>query len=824
MLPCHALLVLAALCGKRVFAQPRLTFPINAQLPAVAVADEIFSFTFSADTFSSELNIDYSLGDAPAWLQLEGTTRTLIGEPSSKDIGDLSFQIVAKDATGSATSDSRLVVLGQNSLRLRQDVYVERFSQAGRYSAPSTLLLYPQSPFRLTFGPDVFEGSDASIQYYASSDNNTPLPAWLAFDPGAVAFVGTTPPLLTPQSSPQSFTFNLAASQIAGFSQSTLSFQISVTNHILAFLQPTHQVTVAPGEEVTIPPLLSQLQLDGSPLDASKVTNITSNQPPWLQLKSEDLSFSGSSPEDLKNTSFRLAVADEQNNLAFAEFQLVVASQENNDTAEVFLGAVNATIGEYFSCRLADTSTDSSMHKIDVDLGSAEPWLSFTQSNLTLQGIVPSDSGEGDFNVTLAVSEDGQVTEVQYLTIKLVSQSDTSAPVTPNQSATKSSAVPTSTTAPSEGTAAQGFDDRTRDLVLMIALPILAFLALCLLVFMLWKRRRPREGIRQASSVQPPMQQSSRPSSTGSFVGLTEPEARSLSEASFEQLPSSPPPRVDLPWQVRERPRNRLLSVVDDYNRESPETRSSWDEMLMEVDRPARYGPDVGSNRLLPSSPGASSRLLSSPESSRSPVRGMDTLLTERSGSFSTPRKFNGRQSNGLGHGTGSRLITLRQVPLSPLSETSGMLSTPFNPIPQPSITPNYKVLHPNTSFTTKPTSTRGLSLASSESRYAAPASESSSEQALPTRRRRTSSQSSSSRYEDDEWTTEGSASAARSSSQHVRHPTGGRSLAFRDMFAGNEAARQWPLETALPTAASQGVSLRSQVSERSQGDSLRFI
>jgi len=828
MLPCHALLVLAALCSKHVFAQPLLTYSINAQLPAVAVADEDFSFTFSADTFSSDLSINYTLVNGPAWLHLNGTSRTLTGKPSSKDVGETDFQVVATDTTGAAKSESRLVVLEQNSLRMRQDVFIEGLSQAGKYSAPSTLLFYPQSAFHVIFGPDVFEGDNASIQYYASSGNNTPLPAWVAFDSAAVAFIGTTPPLLTPQSSPQSFAFNLAASKIAGFSQSTLTFQISVTNHALAFLEPTQQVAVTPGQPVTIPPLLGQLQLDGSPLDKSKITNVTANQPLWLQLDSQDLSFSGLSPENLENTSFRLTVADDQNNLASAEIQLLVASQEGNSTTEVFLGTVNATIGEHFEYKFVDAKIDSSVRKVDVDI-SAEPWLSFLQTNLTLQGVVPSDSVEGDFNVILTVSEDGQVTVNNHLTIKLVSKNAMTAPIMPNQSATRSSVMPTSTTAPPDGTAAQEFDDRTRKLALIIVLPILALLALCLLAFILWKRKRPRDGAHQAASVPPSMQQSSRPSSTGSIMGLTELEARSLSEAFFQQLPWSPPPRVDLPWHLPDKPRHKFLSVVNEYDRDSPETRSSWDEMLMEVDRPVRSGPDAGSKRLFPTSPGASSRLLPSPESFRSLVQGMSTLLTEtglteRSGSFSTPRKFNGRESSGLGHGTSSRGMTLRQVPLSPLSETPGRLSTPFNPASQASMTPNYKVQHPNTFFTTKSISTRKMSLASSESRYAGPVSASSSEGALPTRRRTTSSPSSSSRYEEDDWTTEGSVSAARSSSQHLRHPIAGPDLATNDIFAGNEAAMQWPLEVAFPSAVSQGMSLRSQLSEHSQGDSLRFI
>ena len=830
MLPCYAFLVLAALCGRHVVAQPRVTFPINAQLPAIAMADEAFDFTFSADTFSSEPEVDYTLGNAPPWLQLEGANRTLTGKPSKHDVGDVHFQIIATDSTGTATSDSSLLVLEQNSLSARRDVFTERISQAGRYSAPSTLLLYPQSYFHLIFGPDVFEGGDSSVRHYASSGNNTPLPAWLSFDSTAVAFVGTTPPLLTLQSSPQSFAFTLAASQFAGFSQSALHFQISVTNHILAFLQPTQKIVVAGGEEVTVPSLLGQLRLDGAPVDRSEITHASSNQPEWLQLNSQDLSFSGASPKDLRDIYFQLDVVDDKSNSASVEIQLVVAGRQENDIVEVFLGTINATTGQHFNYSFIDTSIWTMVHEVDVDIdvGPAEPWLLFSRANLTLQGLAPLGSPAGDFNVTLTVSEGGQVSVIEYLTVTLISSDLASTPTNGTRSATKSSSVPTSTTSSAGGSANQAFDSPTRKLVLMIVLPVLAVLTICLLAFMLWGRRQSQGASSQTNSVAPPMRENSRNSNSGNMVVLADSDGRSLSETSFEQPASSPPPRVELPWSLHGRPRNKLLSVVDEYDRDSPETRSSWDDMLMEVDSPMNSGLDAQASRQL-TSPSATNRLLSSPEHSKSPLQWEGTLLTEtqptkQSKSFATLRRLNRRQSSGVGHGAGLPRMTVRQVPLSPLSETPGILSTPFHAISQSSMTPNYDVLQPNTSFVSKPTSTRQRSLASSESRYAAPQDGSNSELSSWLEKRATVHRSSSSMYEDDDWMTEGSASAAQSSSQHLRHAVGGHILASNDIFSGHEAARQWPLAQALPTATSQGMSLRSQVSEQSQGDSLRFI
>ena len=827
MLPQHAFLVLAALYGRQISAQPRLTFPLNAQLPAVAVVDEVFSFTFSANTFLSGSDIVYSLENGPSWLHLEGTTRTLTGKPSEEDIGAVDFGLVAADSTGSATSDSSLVVIQRSSVAIRQDVIAERLGQAGEFSAPATLLLQPQSPFRLFFGPEVFEGVDSSTQYYASSDNNTPLPAWLAFDPALVAFIGTTPPLLTPQSSPQSFALNLVASQIAGFSQAALGFQISVTNHVLAFLQPVQRIELVPGKEVSIPPLVNQLMLDDSQLDKSRMTSASSNQPEWLRFDSEDLSFSGLSPEDFEDTSFRLSVGDDQDNLASIEIQLLVADRKDNGTEELSLGTVTATIGDFFSYVFGNTSSNNLTQEIDVSWETPESWLTFTKANLTLHGTVPMDTDEGDLDVSLAVLEDGRITAIGILTIMLTFSDLARPSMSSSAEPTKPPIAPTATATSLGSTHDQAANERKRDLVLMIALPLLGLLVICLLALMLWRRRQNGRATLHTPAPPSPMRQSSRTFSSGNIVVPADPEMRSLSEAFFEQLPSSPPPRVDLPWPLPDRPRNKFLSIVDEHDRDSPETRSSWDGMLMEAHGPGNYGLDAGPNEGSPS-PGVTSRLLESRQSSTSPTKRTntpmtETLLTERSGSFTTPRRFNGRRSSGLGHGAGSQRATMRQVPLSPLSETARTANTPFNPTSGAWTTPNYKVLQPNTSFIV-PASTRKTSLASSESKYAAPRSESSSEQASAFERRAASRLSLSSVYDDDEWMTEGSTTATQSSSQHSRHPTGGNSSASNNIFAGHEAARQWPLQPALPSEASQGVSLRSQISERSQGNSLRFI
>lgn len=92
---------------------PTITFPINSQVPPVARVSIPFKFSFSASTFYGSSTLDYKLSNAPSWLSLDGSTRTLSGLPPESEANTaLIIQITASDNTGSVTMNTTLVVSG----------------------------------------------------------------------------------------------------------------------------------------------------------------------------------------------------------------------------------------------------------------------------------------------------------------------------------------------------------------------------------------------------------------------------------------------------------------------------------------------------------------------------------------------------------------------------------------------------------------------------------------------------------------------------------------------------------------------------------------
>src|SRR2546423_3208114 len=95
-----------------VWASPSIQLPVNSQVPPVARISQPYAFVFAESTFTSTTGpITYALSDNPAWLQVDGPSRTLSGRPGSSDDGLANFQLIATDAQGSTPLSVRLIVV-----------------------------------------------------------------------------------------------------------------------------------------------------------------------------------------------------------------------------------------------------------------------------------------------------------------------------------------------------------------------------------------------------------------------------------------------------------------------------------------------------------------------------------------------------------------------------------------------------------------------------------------------------------------------------------------------------------------------------------------
>jgi hypothetical protein len=297
-------------------AIPTITYPLSSQVPPVARLSKPFSYTFSALTFSSDLPITYTLSAAPSWLFLDSSTRTFSGIPTINDIGAgtitvVDVELTASDQSGSVNLNSTFVI-SRSPAPVINIPLSSQLPSFGTSSAPSTLLLHPSAPFQFKFEPGTFSeiGSNRSLFYYAITSANTPLPSWLNFDATTLSFSGQSPTYVSLIQLPRTFGIQMIASDVEGFSGSSISFQIEIGIHTLAFSKQNMAINATAGADMSFNDLSSYLELDGNPTDISSFTSITAQTPTWITFDNYTLALSGHAPVDAKPCNITVYATD----------------------------------------------------------------------------------------------------------------------------------------------------------------------------------------------------------------------------------------------------------------------------------------------------------------------------------------------------------------------------------------------------------------------------------------------------------------------------------------------------------------------------------
>lgn len=476
--------------------EPSVSFPINSQLPPVARVDEPFSYQFSPYTFKSDSNLTYSLGEAPSWLAIDGENRRLYGTPKDSDVpsGDVvgqSIEIVANDGSGTASLNATLVVSRNTGPKINVPIS-EQVGDFGDYSAPSSLLSYPSTEFEYAFESDTFEQDSGSINYYATSDDSSPLPAWMKFDSETLTFQGKTPPFESLIQPPQTFGFKLVASDIVGFSAASVSFSIVVGSHKLTAKNPTLELNATRGKKFSYSGLQNSIKLDSRSPKTGELNISTSDMPDWLSLDSTSWELKGTPGKSDHSTNFTLRLSDEHSDTLNIAATVNVATGLFRSTFD----DVTAKAGEEFNLDLQDYFWDPDDIKVAIQASPQQSWLKL--NNLSLSGKIPATK-KGSFNISVAASsKSSDISETEVLNVKLLA-------ATSIDSATASSTdtfetPSTTSTTPAESSAAADATSNTTShslsktsLILAILMPIMALAVVLLLVACcLIHRRRSR--------------------------------------------------------------------------------------------------------------------------------------------------------------------------------------------------------------------------------------------------------------------------------------------------------------------------------------------
>ena len=166
---------------------PFLVTPLADQ---ITVAGVLFQYAFPADTFDDPdrepLSYQAALQDGsplPAWLGFDPDGRSFSGTPLLTQ--ELDLTVTAKDAAGESAGDT---------FHLSVQMLAGNHPPVLIYAIPNAAAQVGEA-FRFSFSSDHFADYDGDpLIYDATLSDGSPLPAWLSFDPAALAFSGTPGP------------------------------------------------------------------------------------------------------------------------------------------------------------------------------------------------------------------------------------------------------------------------------------------------------------------------------------------------------------------------------------------------------------------------------------------------------------------------------------------------------------------------------------------------------------------------------------------------------------------------------------------------------
>ncbi|KAL7789981.1 hypothetical protein V8C37DRAFT_385002 [Trichoderma ceciliae] len=482
--------LLALRCIETAWAEPTASFPFNAQLPPVVRIDQLFSYSFSPNTFRSSSNMSYSLGKHPSWLSIESESRRLYGTPKDQDIppGKVvgqQFDLIATDSIGSTSMNATLVI----SRNQPPSVHVplsQQMNNFGQFSAPSSILSYPSTDFHFTFSPTTF-GTGGDLNYYASSNDSSPLPAWIKFDDRTLTFSGKTPAFESLIQPPQKFDFSLVASDIVGFSGTSLSFAIVVGSHKLTTDHPVILLNATRGSKASYNGLGEGIRLDDKAIRPSSLNVSVEDMPSWLSFDHATLLLEGTPKGNDHSTNFTIVIHDSFADTLHVHVQVDVAT----GLFQSSLKDIKIQSGDDFSLDLSSYFRDPKDIELKIDIDPVEGWLQV--EGFKVSGNVPK-TAKGAFDLSIkAISKSTDVTETEVLHATFLSSDKAT-----NTAASSSGSHASKPTAPinmdSEDSHSHRLD--TTDILLATILPVLFItFAVMLLVCMMRRRRHRRDYI-----------------------------------------------------------------------------------------------------------------------------------------------------------------------------------------------------------------------------------------------------------------------------------------------------------------------------------------
>jgi hypothetical protein len=498
------LLAIASLLVGLVAATPSISFPINSQVPPVARIDKPFSFVFSPSTFSSSSELTYTLAQSPDWISLDGKARRIYGTPKNSDVAagevvGVPLDIVATDNSGSVTMSATLVV-SRNPPPTVSVPLSAQVPQFAPFSQPSSIIMRPDTSFDFDLASNTFTGA---LQYYAVMADNSPLPSWVTFDPAKLSFSGRTPPLAALVQTPQSFDFQLVASDVPGFSGAALTFSLVVGNHAVTAKQSFIMLNATVGERFSYKGLATTIKMDNQDAKSGGVSIVsTSGLPSWLDLNKNTWEISGTPQETAESSNFTIMMQDQHSNTL--NLTLSVSITDGLFLADI--PALNVTAGESFTLDLGRYLASKQDLQVSVTTNPKVDWVKYDAKAKVLSGDAPVKSGGSQLTISIgAKSQSSNAERTKQLRLSvlkavlpttLLTAPPMTATVTPLVYSGFSTSAPSTPTAES-GTGQSDGKNKTKTILLAVLIPILllALVLFGIVAFCIHRRRKRPDSI-----------------------------------------------------------------------------------------------------------------------------------------------------------------------------------------------------------------------------------------------------------------------------------------------------------------------------------------
>ena len=395
---------------------------LASQLPQLGEVGQPYSWTISQNTFTSDkagASLQYSIDGLPPWCKFDPAQRSFTGTPQTSDVGKTWITVTAADGGQSDSDGFMLNVVSQPAVKLVQPLAAQLpvASTLGPSNIlPNGALHIPLGwSFSVGFAGDTFASPDGSTIYVSARlGDGSMIPSWLKFDPTTTTFWGVAP--TQPGKEGATFDVVVSASSVMGYSGTTSTFTIVVSQHALTLGGPLRPVNASIGDSFryTIP--TTGLKLDGRTSPASNPINVSVDlsQLPWLTFDAANHSISGVPPEDLISsnstdvTTVQVPVTfhDTFNNSLPAPLSINVYPSIFSSST---LPSIFVTPGQPFNQSLASLvrmprNSSAPIVTAEFDPAQASTWLSFNSTTYVLAGRAPINPADDRVKVYLTAN------------------------------------------------------------------------------------------------------------------------------------------------------------------------------------------------------------------------------------------------------------------------------------------------------------------------------------------------------------------------------------------------------------------------------------